>query len=136
MVLNEWNKLWGFLLQVAFDITPQDVASNPPFDIHKARQLAISVSQAMQTTAVMKQLDAELAEVPKDESSGSKDARTRAILKVLHPLQMSLISGFGFHGDKGLILAQKAINEHSDDRVIMSAISDGTFALFRRAGLA
>jgi len=132
MVLNEWNKLWGFLLQVAFDISPQDIAHRPAFNLDKARQLAVAVGQAMQSAGVAEQLDAELVKT----GAHNNEVRSRAVLKILHPLQVSLIRGFGFYGDKGFILAQQSINEYSDDRVVMASIGDGTFALFRRAGIA
>lgn len=137
MVLNEWNKLWEFLLEVGFGITPEEVARAPRLPLDKARQLAIAVSQAMQSSSITKELDARLAQMPSfDDANKITQYRMRVILDLIYPLQVSIISGFGFYGEKGFILAQRAINECSDDPIVTTAVAEGSVYLFKRAGLA
>lgn len=57
------------------------------------------------------------------------------VSEVMLPFQLLIFQQHGFPGEEGLLLAQRALMEHSGDPVVVRAIGESSARLARRAGL-
>lgn len=120
---------WRMIVNHAFGVVmgPEDSIS-----VEKARLIALKLSFEMLSEPFLKSIDQAVENLG---PSPSDLQRQQALLQALLPLQMRVMSEFGFQGEEGFIRLQIAQAEHATDETVAHNTVSSTMAVFRRAGI-
>jgi 8-oxo-dGTP diphosphatase len=122
--LNE--KKWMCIFQYAFSLTELRSIS-----LEEARNLINEISAAMVSNEFLTTIDQAVREL---KNAAPVTVRQK-LLELLIPLHMAVIVKYGFEGDNGYVLMQKALMDHFHDPFIIKQSAYAQETVFRRAGL-
>jgi hypothetical protein len=126
--LGELNaEKWTFLLKNAFGISEYKELS-----LEKAQQITQDLSEAMQTSSFLMQVD---KLINPQYLALPMMGKRKFVLDLLAPVYMSVFKKYGFEGDSGYILAQRALMDYHSDPYIKGNLNAAQFKVFSRAKL-
>ena len=126
--LNELNlEKWKFLLENAFGVTEYKQIS-----LERAQQMIKEISEEMQTGAFLMKVD-KMA-TPEYETLPMVEKRKK-LLELLIPVHMSVMKKYGFEGESGYVLGQRALLDYHSDPFIKGHFNSAQFKVFGRAKL-
>lgn len=125
--LNEQK--WDYIFNMGFGITNTNA---PKFSLEQAQNLINDMTKEITQEVFLIKIDTTMSKLPLHSSMVEK---RQALLSLLLPLQVSVMEKYGFTGDTGYVLAQKALFEYYNDPVIMKSFSYAQETIFKRANL-
>lgn len=126
--LHELNvEKWTFLLESAFGISEYKQIS-----LEKAQQMIKEIAEAMQTSTFLQQVD-KLA-TPAYVALPMVEKR-KEILKLLMVVYSAVFKTYGFEGESGYVLGQRALMDYHSDPFIKGHLNLAQFNVFKRAKL-
>lgn len=126
--LREINEQkWIYLFEKAFGLNEVRKIT-----LEEARHLVSDIATAMVSEDFLSQVDQAIENLGKDPSVLSK---RQALLTVLFPLHMSVMSKHGFEGETGYIQAQKALMDYYFDAEISANVFLAQEVVFKRSKL-
>lgn len=118
---------WCFVFEKAFGVTEWKEIS-----VEEARSLVGDIVSQMTSDLFLQKIDVLMSELK--EGASMIDKRT-ALLKILFPLQISVMAEHGFEGDKGYVQAQGALLDYYFDPMIRNGFAHAQTVVFGRANL-
>lgn len=118
---------WHFIFEKAFGVTEWKEVS-----IEEARSLVGDIVSEMTSDLFLQKIDAVIGQLK--EGASIIDKRN-TLLKILFPLQISIMAQHGFEGDKGYVQAQGALLDYYFDPMIQKGFAHAQSIVFERAKL-
>jgi hypothetical protein len=118
---------WLFIFDKAFGITEFKEIS-----LQKAQSLIEEIAEEMTSEAFLVQIDQVINSL---KPNASLIEKRQAVLTILFPLHMSIMTRHGFDGETGYIQAQRAIMDYYHDPLIAQRAAYAQSIVFKRAQL-
>ncbi len=118
---------WNYIFEQAFDMKTVQSMSQA-----QALALIKDISQEMTSEAFLGQVDQFMAKL--DPNMPLMEKR-QAILSLLIPVQLNVMTKHGFPGEQGYVQAQKALMEHMHEPQMIEMATKAQMTLFTRAKL-
>ncbi len=126
--LCELNKQkWLFIFDKAFGITEFKEIS-----LQQAQSLIVEIAKEMTSEDFLIQIDQVLKAL---KPHASLIEKRKAVLTILFPLHLSVMTRHGFGGETGYIQAQRAIMDYYHDPLISQRAAYAQSVVFKRAQL-
>lgn len=122
--LNE--EKWRVVFQSAFNLSESRTIS-----LKEARKLIDEITSAMVSDEFLTAIDRAIGDLKNAEPVTIR----QKLLEILIPLHMKVIIKYGFEGDNGYVLMQKALMDYFHDPFIAKQSAYAQEVVFRRAGL-